>query len=46
VHGVLLATDAMHPEAVAEGIDVAVSDQEITITLPGDDTEVVRLGNS
>lgn len=44
VHAVLLTRDAMRPEALAEGIDVAVSGQEITITLPGDDTEVVRLG--
>jgi hypothetical protein len=36
----------MRPEVLAEGIDVAVSGQEITITLPGDDVEVVRLGNS
>jgi hypothetical protein len=44
VHAVLLTRDAMRPEALAEGIDVAVSGQEVTITLPGDDTEVVRLG--
>lgn len=46
VHAVLLTRDAMRPEALAEGIDVAVSGQEVTITLPGDDTEVVRLGTS
>jgi hypothetical protein len=45
VHGVLLTRDSIRPEALAEGIDVVVSGQEVTITLPGDDTEVVRLGN-
>jgi hypothetical protein len=46
VHAVLLTRDAMRPGALAEGIGIAVSGQEITITLPGDDTEVVRLGTS
>ena len=45
VHAVLLTRDAIRPETLAEGIDVAVSGQEITITLPADDTEVVPLGN-
>ncbi|WBQ01878.1 DUF2264 domain-containing protein [Kribbella sp. CA-293567] len=45
VHAVLLTRDAIRPEALAEGIQVAVDGQEITLTLPGDDTEVVRLGN-
>jgi hypothetical protein len=45
VHAVLLTRDAIRPEALAEGIDIAVAGQEITVTLPGDDTEIVRLGN-
>jgi len=36
---------AIRPEALAEGIDVVVDGQEITITLPGAETELVRLGN-
>jgi hypothetical protein len=45
VHAVLLTRDAIRPEALAEGIRVAVDGKEITLTLPGDDTEIVRLGN-
>ncbi|WP_020384723.1 DUF2264 domain-containing protein [Kribbella catacumbae] len=45
VHAVLLTRDAIRPEALAEGIDIAVDGQEITVTLPGDDVEIVRLGN-
>jgi len=45
VHAVLLTRDAIRPEALAEGIDIAVDGHEITVTLPGDDTELVRLGN-
>lgn len=45
VHAVLLTRDAIRPEALAEGIAVAVDGHEITLTLPGDDTEIVRLGN-
>jgi hypothetical protein len=45
VHAVLLTRDAIRPEALAEGIAVAVDGYEITLTLPGDDTEIVRLGN-
>lgn len=45
VHAVLLTRDAIRPEALAEGIDVVVAGQEITVTLPGDDAELVRLGN-
>jgi hypothetical protein len=45
VHAVLLTRDAIRPEALAEGIAVAVDGHEITLTLPGDDTEMVRLGN-
>jgi hypothetical protein len=45
VHAVLLTRDAIRPEALAEGIDVVVAGQEITVTLPGDDVELVRLGN-
>ncbi len=46
MHAVLLTRDAIRPEALAEGIDVAVDGQEITITLPGGDTELVRLGTA
>jgi hypothetical protein len=45
VHAVLLTRDAIRPDALAEGIAVAVDGHEITLTLPGDDTEIVRLGN-
>jgi len=45
VHAVLLTRDAIRPEALAEGIDVVVDGQEISITLPGAGTELVRLGN-
>ncbi|WP_432935522.1 DUF2264 domain-containing protein [Kribbella sp. CA-253562] len=45
VHAVLLTRDALAPQALAEGIDVAVQGREITITLPGGDTEIVMLGN-
>jgi hypothetical protein len=45
VHAVLLTRDAIRPEALAEGIAVAVDGHEITLTLPADDTEIVRLGN-
>ena len=45
VHAVLLTRDAIRPQALAEGIDVAVDGQEISITLPGAETELVRLGN-
>ncbi|GAA3539398.1 DUF2264 domain-containing protein [Kribbella ginsengisoli] len=45
VHAVLLTRDAIRPEALAEGIAVAVDGHEITLTLPGDDTEIVRMRN-
>jgi hypothetical protein len=44
VHAVLLTRDAIRPESLAEGIKVDVSGLQVTITLPGEDTEVVRLG--
>jgi hypothetical protein len=46
VHAVLLTRDAIRPEALAEGIKVDVSGQDVTIVLPGGDVEVVRLGSS
>jgi hypothetical protein len=45
VHAVLLTRDELAPQALADGIDVQVEDREITITLPGGDTEIVVLGN-
>ncbi|NEA32697.1 DUF2264 domain-containing protein [Streptomyces sp. SID13031] len=45
VHAVLLTRDAIRPEALAEAIQVTVDGYEITLTLPGDDTEIVRMGN-
>jgi hypothetical protein len=45
VYAVLLTRDAIPPEALAEGLELAVVDHEITITLPGAGTETVRLGN-
>ncbi|TWD84286.1 hypothetical protein FB561_5461 [Kribbella amoyensis] len=44
VHAVLLTRDTIPPKSLAEGIGVAVEGEEITITLPGGDTEIVRLG--
>jgi hypothetical protein len=44
VHAVLLTRDAIPPEALADGIELAVSGHEVTITLPGAETETVRLG--
>jgi hypothetical protein len=46
VHAVLLTRDAIPPAALADGIDVAVSGHELTITLPGSPSETVRLGDS
>jgi hypothetical protein len=43
---VLLTRDAIRPETLAEGIKVDVSGQDVTIALPGGDSEVVRLGSS
>jgi hypothetical protein len=45
VHAVLLTRDAIPPQSLAEGIGVAVDGHEITVTLPGGDTESVRLGS-
>ncbi|QNE17423.1 DUF2264 domain-containing protein [Kribbella qitaiheensis] len=45
VYAVMLTRDAIPPEALADGIELAVTGHEITITLPGAGTETVRLGN-
>ncbi|MET7280945.1 DUF2264 domain-containing protein [Kribbella sp. NPDC005582] len=44
VSAVVLTRDALRPEALAEGIDVAVTGTTVRITLPGGDSEVVTLG--
>jgi hypothetical protein len=45
VSAVLLTRDALRPEALAEGIDVAVDGSTVRISLPGGDREVVELGS-
>ncbi|TDO47734.1 hypothetical protein EV643_10840 [Kribbella sp. VKM Ac-2527] len=45
VHAVLLTRDAIPPEGLADAIQVTVEGREITITLPGGDAEIVRLGS-
>ncbi|GAA0585617.1 DUF2264 domain-containing protein [Kribbella sandramycini] len=44
VSAVVLTRDALRPEALAEGIDVAVTGTAVRITLPGGGSEVVTLG--
>lgn len=44
VSAVLLTRDALRPEALAEGIDVAVDGTTVRISLPGDGTEMLELG--
>jgi hypothetical protein len=44
VSAVLLTGDALRPEALAEGIDVAVDGTTVRISLPGGGAEVVELG--
>lgn len=46
VNAVLLTRDALRPEALAEGIDVAVDGATVRISLPGGGTEVVELGRN
>ena len=46
VSAVLLTRDALRPEALAEGIDVAVNGTTVRITLPGGGTEVVELAQN
>ncbi|GAA1716803.1 DUF2264 domain-containing protein [Kribbella yunnanensis] len=44
VSAVVLTRDALRPEALAEGIDVAVDGRTVRISLPGGGSEVVTLG--
>jgi hypothetical protein len=46
VNAVLLTRDALRPEALAEGIDVAVEGTTVRISLPGGGVEVVELGRN
>jgi hypothetical protein len=46
VNAVLLTRDALRPEALAEGIDVAVEGTTVRIGLPGGGVEVVELGRN
>jgi hypothetical protein len=43
---VVLTRDALRPEALAEGIEVAVDGTTVRLTLPGGGTEVVEMGRN
>jgi hypothetical protein len=45
VSAVLLTRDALRPEALAEGINVAVDGTTVRLSLPGGGDEVVELGS-